>query len=261
VTELAVTVLGRPAPEGSHELGANGHVMHSSKYLALWRFAVKRDTRKAFLAAGITPDDMPLIPYPRPVYLSITHYVLDEQCRAEGTDEPTGSPDADKLLRATIDGLGEARVFGNDSQVKAFYSEKVRGNALAGAMIIISDKPLGEINTMTQQYRLSLELVGRDADGDRTWETIVEANGSAEELARFDLPGIAARLGAVADVVVPEPAEPAKPAKRAPRKATAAPAPEPVAEAAQPAAPATGGIGSADAVAAVASAPVNPFAR
>lgn len=117
--------------------------MHSSKYLDSWRACVNRDVRATYAQLRLTRADMPLIANPAPVWLSILHIVLDEQCRAAGTDEPTGIPDVDKLLRGTIDGLGAARVFANDSQVKDLRTGKRRavGAEPAGAIIIISNEP------------------------------------------------------------------------------------------------------------------------
>lgn len=258
---LHVRVHGRPAPEGSHEVGANGYVMHSSNYLAAWRHAVNRDTRSAYLGAGVTGDDMPLIPHPRPVYLAVVHYLLDEQCRAEGTDEPTGTPDVDKLLRATIDGLAEARVFGNDSQVKSVVTSKVRG-VLPGAEILISDAPIGRVirdqGENMDEYRIVLErVIGRDESGFPATVTVVEATDTAEALGEIYLPAIVRRLGGTVPVTAPaaEPDAKPSPARKAPRKA--APPPE-VAEPQPVDVPA---VPAPAAAAAAAAAPVNPFAR
>lgn len=265
MTELHVRVHGRPAPEGSHEVGANGRVMHSSNYLGAWRHAVNRDTRKSYLAAGYTGRDMPLIPYPQPVYLLVAHWVGDEQCRAEGTEEPTGTPDFDKLLRATVDGLAEARVFGNDSQVKAAMTSKVRGET-PGADIIISDTPIRRITrdqgeSMSDEYRVVLErVVGRDENGFPATVTVIEATDTAEALGEIYLPAIVRRLGATVPVTAPASEQDTAPktAKRAPKKA----APPPVV--AEPTVPdqATQTVTyDTPPVAAPAAVPVNPFAR
>lgn len=135
---LTVWVPGRPAPQGSHEVGQHGRVMHSSHYLSAWRLAVNRAVREEYLARGLTRENMPLIPNPQGVSLWIGHCMLLEQCRAEGTDLPTGVPDLDKLVRATIDGLGVARVFANDSQVTFLAAWKIRHPlGQSGAMITI----------------------------------------------------------------------------------------------------------------------------
>ncbi len=201
--QLRVRVTGRPAPQGSHDVGANGHVMHSSKYLATWRRAVNRAVRAEYLRLGLTFADMPLIPAPRPVYVDITHYVTDDQCRAAGTDEPTGAPDYDKLLRASTDGLGDARAFTNDSQITdgATRKRRIAPGAAPGAYIIVSDEPLdggplevGEISAMTTQYRIVLEEI-TDVDGERGIEVLAQATDTAEALADVWLPAIARKLG------------------------------------------------------------------
>lgn len=291
--DLIVQVRGRPAPEGSHEIGQHGYVMHSSKYLESWRAAVKRATYEVYRAAGYEGDDLPLIAYPAGCWVSVVHVVTDEQCRAEGTDLPTGQPDGDKLLRATIDGLGDARVFGNDSQVLGHRAIKYRADELSepGAWIDVTDvrpwwadeqtreievtefKPSGE-------YRLVLEQVGVDGDGDKTWETMFEATDTAPALAETWLPAIATRLSretgnalhaaAVASTPAPAPAD--KPKAGRPRKAAAAPAEVPAAPPAAPEAPVAAPVAVTTAfegaqpippAAAPAAAParVNPFAH
>lgn len=270
---LSFRVTGRPAPQGSHEVGANGYVMHSSKYLTAWRTEVNRACREAYLAAGLTGDDMPLIDYPWPVHVFIVHVVEAEQCRAEGTDEPSGSPDLDKLARATIDGLGEARAFKNDSQVTTLVTSKRRPchpDERAGAVITITDE-IEQGENMTSnftpsgRYRLVLEEIGTDQSGDRTWETVVEASGTPDTLLGAFLPAIASTLGASPDQpTAPGEPEAAPKTTRKPRKSTPPPnvqetapvaAPEPV-----PAAPVAQ---AAPAAAAPQEAPqrVNPFAR
>lgn len=281
---LGFRVTGRPAPQGSHELGANGYVMHSSKYLANWRAEVNRACREAYVEAGLTGADMPLIAYPRPVTLAIVHIVQDDQCGAEGTGEPTGTPDLDKLARATIDGLGEARAFKNDSQVVTLVTTKRRPchpNERPGAVITITDEfEQGETTTVAftpnGRFRLVLEEIGTNEDGDRTWETVVEASDTAERLLANWLPAIAGTLGdQPAPVTAPstaadEPAKPRRGRKAAPPPvvvetppaaapvAPVPPVPAPPVEQAAPAVP------EPQAPAQPAEAPparVNPFAR
>ena len=277
---LSFRVAGRPAPQGSHEIGANGHLMHSSKYLANWRQEVNRACREAYLAAGLTGADMPLIAYPRPVTLWIVHVVQDDQCGAEGSGEPTGKPDLDKLARATIDGLGEARAFKDDSQVVTLLTTKRRRfhpSERPGAVITITDEiETGESNEMATftpngRYRLVLEEIGTDEAGDKTWETVVEATDTPERLLAAWLPAIGMTLGdSRASDFLPAPvteaasAEATKPTRK-PRKAAAPPAN--VQETAPSAAPEP--VPAAPVAAAPVAAPapqetpqrVNPFAR
>lgn len=252
MTTLAIRAIGRPAPQGSHEVGANGHVMHSSQYLAAWRRQVAIATLTAVKAAGYAPGSLPLFGPRSAVYVhELVLIVQDDQCRAAGTDEPTGRPDVDKLLRATIDGLGDAHLFADDSQiVKIHELSKVRPelDELTGAVIVISDRPRpvitqGESMSASieqAEYRITLERVtGRDADGYRTTEPVVELHGPAAVITTAGLTTIGALLGAgsvsVADApaATAEPADDdAKPARRGPgrpRKQAAAPAePQPM---------------------------------
>lgn len=278
---LFIRVYGRPAPEGSHEVGQHGHVMHSSKYLAAWRAAVNRDTRRAYIEAGLTGADMPLVPYPQPVHIhSIELLVGDDQCRAEGTDEPTGSPDLDKLLRATIDGLGDARAFGNDSQVTRVYELGKRRDPEPGAVIIISDEPpalalpflsptpppnRGEAS-MTTEYRISIERVtGRDENGFRNTETVFELFGDASTIATAGLTTAGALLGADSVKVEAQSAEQAAPAAEKPKRTrkAAAPAATPEPEPEPATAPVAAEPAAAPSVPSAQEAPrpVNPFAR
>lgn len=146
---LTIYVYGRPAPQGSKEAGTGGALLESSPYLPAWRQAVKRGAFEAYAAAGIDPAALPLIPAGTPVIIErCEFYVTDEQCRAEGTDEPIGKPDIDKLLRSTLDALGgaegkrSARLFADDSQVKRIRDlakERAMPGGPTGALIIVSD--------------------------------------------------------------------------------------------------------------------------
>ena len=149
---LVIRVDGRPAPQGSTERGPAGQLLESSPYLPAWRQAVRIATFRAYALAGIAPDRLPLFPRGRPVYFErCVFLVRDDQCRAEGTDEPTGDPDVDKLLRATLDALGgaknfkrSAKLFADDSQVVAMDGLRkarpllgVDGYDRPGALIIV----------------------------------------------------------------------------------------------------------------------------
>lgn len=147
---LPIRVHGRPAPQGSKEQGGAGQLLESSIYLPAWRQAVKIAAFEAYRAHGIQPSDLPLIPRGRAVVIErLWFFVLPEQCRAEGTDEPLGTPDVDKLLRATLDPLGgghgkTARVFADDSQVQGvrdLWKYRATAESPPGAVILIN---LGE---------------------------------------------------------------------------------------------------------------------
>ena len=149
---LTIRANGRPAPQGSKELGTGGALLESSIYLPAWRQAVRIAAFRAYAEHAILPPALPLYPRGRVVrFERIVFVVTDEQCRAAGTDEPIGEPDVDKLLRGTLDALGgakdpkrSARLYADDSQVKTIgLLDKTRpmdidGYDRPGAMIIVA---------------------------------------------------------------------------------------------------------------------------
>lgn len=147
---LNIRVYGRPAPQGSKHLGGAGQLLEQSAHLPAWRQAVKIAAWHAYRVAGIPPHSLPVIPAGVPVILERCVFVVGaDQCRADGTDLPIGTPDIDKLLRSTLDALGgqrqgSARLFADDSQVQMIRALcKVRATAEQppGALIVVN---LGE---------------------------------------------------------------------------------------------------------------------
>ena len=263
MTTLTIRAYGRPAPQGSHDVGANGHVMHSSNYLAAWRRQVQIATLTAVKAHGYEPGSLPLFAAGEPVYVhELRLIVTDEQCRAADTDEPTGRPDVDKLLRATIDGLGDAQLFADDAQITKMHEiSKVRAapGEHSGATIIISDRPRsaaaleqGEsIDMRDGEFMITLSRVRTDADGDRVYDDLLSLTGEAHTIVTAGVGAVASLLGAEGvSIALPEqasvvdssaareqqaelsaPAEEPKRPRGRPRKATAPAAAEPVAAA------------------------------
>jgi len=143
---LTIAAVGRPAPQGSKQLGGAGQLLEQSAYLPAWRQAVKIATYEEYARRGIDPRTLPVFAAGTPVVIeSCTFFVGPDQCRAEGTEEPLGTPDIDKLLRAVLDALGgqqkgSARAFADDSQVVEIRGlRKVRATTQTGALIVISD--------------------------------------------------------------------------------------------------------------------------
>lgn len=108
ITELHVSVTGRPAPQGSKRKGSAGQLREQSNYLPAWRAAVKRAVYEQYQALGIPPDDLPLLR--GAVELGVTFWVPRNR-RADGP------PDLDKLIRGLWDALTSARVWEDDSRV------------------------------------------------------------------------------------------------------------------------------------------------
>jgi Holliday junction resolvase RusA-like endonuclease len=145
---LTIAAIGRPAPQGSKQLGGAGQLLEQSAYLPAWRQAVKIAAYEEYKRRNINPSTLPVFGPGVPVTIeTLTFFVGPDQCRADGTDEPLGTPDIDKLLRAVLDALGgakgnhsSARCFADDSQVVEIRRlSKVRATTQTGAMIVISD--------------------------------------------------------------------------------------------------------------------------
>ena len=142
---LIIEVFGRPAPQGSKELGGAGQLRESSAYLPAWRTAVRAGAYEAYRAAGIPRNALPVFPAGVPLWIEHCVFYLDP---AQG--KATNKPDIDKLLRSTLDALGgaygkSARLFADDSQIVQIDGlRKIGTESLTdgqpGAYIIISDE-------------------------------------------------------------------------------------------------------------------------
>ena len=153
MTELVLTATGTPAPQGSKK-GFYNHrtqrvqMVESSKKVKPWRQdvvasvdAIRSDVEAGFVRGVELPLAGPLevvvdFYIARPGY----HYGTG---RNAGVLKPTApayvdkKPDADKLLRSTLDGLKEAGVYRDDAQVAVVTGRKHYANAATGARITI----------------------------------------------------------------------------------------------------------------------------
>lgn len=149
---LTIRAYGRPAPQGSKELGTGGALLESSAYLRSWRQAVRIAAFRAYADADVPASALPFYPAGMGVVIERCVFLLEpSQCRAAGTDEPLGKPDIDKLLRATLDALGgatdpkhSARLYADDSQVVGVDGLRkariapISGYDRPGAIIVIA---------------------------------------------------------------------------------------------------------------------------
>lgn len=118
-TAVNLFVAGHPAPQGSKRHVGNGVMVESSKRVAPWR----QDIREAFLLNGepivqFGPDQAVTVRLafvmPRPKKLTAKR----------ATPPHTSRPDVDKLLRAVLDALGSANIWGDDAQVVSQFALK-----------------------------------------------------------------------------------------------------------------------------------------
>ena len=132
MTSIEIIVLGTPAPQGSkhgYAVKAKGAYtgkvaqVESSAKVKPWRMAVKYAALNE-----IAMLDWIYQPMTGAIVLEVTfrlprpkgHYGTGRNAgllKPTAPFHPNGRPDLDKLLRSTLDALGEAGVWGDDAQV------------------------------------------------------------------------------------------------------------------------------------------------
>ncbi|HEY0889344.1 MAG TPA: RusA family crossover junction endodeoxyribonuclease [Nocardioides sp.] len=147
MNELTINVVGAPAPQGSKRaFVVNGRAVmaESSKKVKPWRQDVKsavEDLHEVVPALDQLPFTGPLevvidFYLPRPGY----HFGTGRNAGVLKANAPTHvdkKPDADKLLRSTLDGLKEAGIYRDDAQVAIVTGRKYYANAATGARITV----------------------------------------------------------------------------------------------------------------------------
>lgn len=113
---IAIEVFGLPAPQGSKRIIHGRLVEASSAKLNKWRKEITSVASTYLHTNGWEP-------FEGPVQLRITFYL--PRPKTVKRDLPTVPPDLDKLIRAVGDGLTDAQVWGDDSQVVSLVCEKV----------------------------------------------------------------------------------------------------------------------------------------
>lgn len=128
MAEVVLWVKGTPAPQGSKTL-MRGRLIESSKRVRPWRDAIVQAVREnghRVLFGEHVPVEvtvMFLLARPR------THYGTGRMAAALRGDAPRyptakQRDDTDKLCRSTLDGLAEAGVLDDDSQVVTLTARK-----------------------------------------------------------------------------------------------------------------------------------------
>jgi len=122
---IAFTVRGIPAPQGSKRHVGGGVLVESSNKVAPWRQDVRRAAEDAMNGH---------LPFDGPMEVVVTFTLAKP--RTVKREMPHVRPDLDKLVRSTLDALGSAGVYGDDSQVVHSDALKVYG-IIPGASIIV----------------------------------------------------------------------------------------------------------------------------
>jgi Holliday junction resolvase RusA-like endonuclease len=146
--QIAIRIHGRPAPQGSKDVGRRGQTIEQSIYLPAWLAAIRRDVFTAYKDRDLPPTALPFFRAGVGVVIeALTFFVHPESCVAAGTALPLGTPDIDKLLRATLDGLGgnrkgNARLYADDAQVikiDNLSKQRATDGSGPGAFIVARD--------------------------------------------------------------------------------------------------------------------------
>jgi Holliday junction resolvase RusA-like endonuclease len=147
MSALTINVVGTPAPQGSKRaFVVNGRAVmaESSKKVKPWRQDVKsavedlRDVVPAFAQLPLAgPLEVQVDFYiVRPGY----HFRTGKHAGVLKDNAPRfvdKKPDADKLLRSTLDGLKEAGVYRDDAQVAVVVGRKYYADQATGARITV----------------------------------------------------------------------------------------------------------------------------
>jgi Holliday junction resolvase RusA-like endonuclease len=127
MTEIVITVSGRPWPEGSLRAfvrGGKAVIVHDNPAaLEQWRGAVERAARKtgsSFLRRPVTIDMSLYLPRPRSHYRTGRNAHL---LREEAPPFPVSRFDSDKLARAVLDSLSGV-LYIDDGQVVDLSARK-----------------------------------------------------------------------------------------------------------------------------------------
>jgi crossover junction endodeoxyribonuclease RusA len=135
---LTFFIVGTPAPQGSKRHVGRGIMVESSKKVKPWREAVK----------WAVPSPFPPFAGPLDVELVFSlkrpkgHYGTGRNAgklKESSPAYPATRPDIDKLARSTLDGLGEAGVFGDDSQIVTLLAEKRYTDEATGCRVTIKE--------------------------------------------------------------------------------------------------------------------------
>jgi len=104
-TNLHISVLGRPSPQGSKKHVGGGRMAEASKYLPAWRKAVCTAAVKA------VQDELWAKPA-GPVEIAVTFYLeRPTTIKPDKRPMPIKPPDLDKLVRGVCDALSDAGVW------------------------------------------------------------------------------------------------------------------------------------------------------
>lgn len=142
-------VPGQPIPQGSKTaavISGRAVMFDANKKLKSWRQAITMATNLELTRlrwTGYEPGDALVV---------FLHFHL-ERPKSVKRLEPTVKPDLDKLVRAVLDGITDARAWNDDSQVVAVYATKNYG--VPGVEIRVYNKSVTNQDTLLKALQKS----------------------------------------------------------------------------------------------------------
>ncbi len=128
--EVRLTIAGQPKPQGSKRHVGNGVMIEAAgQPLKVWRKQIAAECKKQKTEIMTGPLEVSVEFYlPRP-----------KSIKPQQRPEPIKPPDLDKLLRALLDGIGQAgNIWEDDSQVVKVRASKGYDDIYpAGAIVTI----------------------------------------------------------------------------------------------------------------------------
>lgn len=141
------TVVGTPAPQGSHSAvvrGSRAIVIEGASTTGrqahrAWREAVAWEARAQTLSGGAVGDDVP-------VAVTVDFYMPKPKSRPKRAVWCDRKPDLDKLVRSTLDGLSDGGLVRHDSRVvKVSASKRYAGpGEPTGALVTVAVVPMDD---------------------------------------------------------------------------------------------------------------------
>lgn len=124
MTTTVYHVAGRPAPQGSKRHIGGGRMVESSRHVGPWREAVRAETQRVAADTAAGPVAVRIdFGLPRPK----SHFRTGHSAGVLRPDAPiwhAQTPDLDKLVRATLDGLADGGAFSDDKLVARLATQK-----------------------------------------------------------------------------------------------------------------------------------------
>lgn len=115
---MQIEVADLPAPQGSKRHVGGGRMIESSRKVGPWREAVRAEVQRAMQGQE---------PWDRPVHVIISFYLARPKSAPKRVLYPAKTPDLDKLVRSTLDGLVAGGALRDDGLVVMLTAEKQFG--------------------------------------------------------------------------------------------------------------------------------------